>query len=103
MELERKVIIAKGRQLRSSWTIEYRDDLWYDFTGSRPKYKVQSTWNSSTSGTKMYQIEYQFEVYEWLENEHSQFGIKNPSWWKVNGKINITDTLFTLLTLKFSE
>lgn len=100
MEIEHKAIIAKARTLKGTWTIDYVAD-WV--VSPRSNYKIVSSWKSTSSQVNMHQIVASHKVLDWLESEHSQFGIKNPSWWKVNGKININETMFTLLTLKFSE
>lgn len=103
----RKAFSTLGRSFGKSSTTAFYDawrhmyNVYYDFNFDR--YQILSQWISSTTGMKMYQLSVSTDVYKWLVEEHNQYGIKNPSWWKVNGKININETLFTLLTLKFAK
>lgn len=73
------------------------DELW-----GLPRYRVNKTW-TDRKGRKMHRIGANAEVREWLATEHSQYGVKNPEWWTANNYINITDRLYTLLTLKWAE
>jgi hypothetical protein len=73
------------------------DELW-----SLPRYRVNKTW-TDRKGRKMHRIGANAEVREWLATEHSQYGVKNPDWWAAHNYINITDRLYTLLTLKWAE
>lgn len=73
------------------------DEVW----GLR-KYYVSKSWHDRR-GRKMHRIGANDEVREWLETEHSQYGVSNPDWWKFKTMINITDKLLTLLVLRFAE
>lgn len=73
------------------------DELW-----GLPRYRVNKTW-TDRKGRKMHRIGANAEVREWLATEHSQYGVKNPDWWTAHNYINITDRLYTLLTLKWAE
>ena len=66
------------------------------------KYRISKSW-TDRRGRKMYRIAANDEVREWLDTEHNQYGVANPDWWKFEGRINITDKLFTLLVLRFAE
>lgn len=74
--------------IRSLWTIE--------------RYNHIKTWRAR-NGTKMHRIECGDEIYDWLVTEHPQQGNNNPDWWRFDRKINITDKLYTLLTLRWAE
>jgi len=66
------------------------------------KYRVRKSW-CDRRGRKMHRIAANDEVREWLDTEHSQYGVSNPDWWKFEDSINITDKLYTLLVLRFAE
>ena len=66
------------------------------------RYNHVKSWKSR-NGTKMHRIECNDEVYDWLVTEHPQAGRNNPDWWKFERMINITDQLYTLLTLRWAE
>jgi hypothetical protein len=51
----------------------------------------------------MHRIAANDEVRDWLDTEHSQYGVSNLDWWKFQDSINITDKLLTLLVLRFAE
>lgn len=109
-----KQVIARGRQLGKS-SLEAQilkhqaqlmqrsidraiiDEIW-----SMDKYMIRKSW-TDRRGRKMHRIGANDEVREWLEENHPQYGVSNPEWWKFEGKINITDKLFTLLVLRFAE
>ena len=108
-------IIATGRQMGKSTSLEYAilrehakqmsdsidrmiiDELW-----RLPRYRVNKSW-TDRRGRKMHRIGANDEVREWLATEHSQYGVSNPEWWAAHNYINITDKLYTLLVLRWSE
>jgi len=109
-------VIAKGRQLGKS-TLSLADQMLQhqsqlmqrsidrmvmEEIWSLYKYRIHKSW-TDRRGHKMYRISANDEVREWLDTEHSQYGVSNPDWWKFENKINITDKLFTLLVLRFAE
>ena len=73
------------------------DEIW-----ALDKYRVRKSW-TDRRGRKMHRIAANDEVRDWLDTEHSQYGVSNPDWWKFQNSINITDKLFTLLALRFAE
>jgi|688.fasta_scaffold33537_4 hypothetical protein len=112
-----KQIIARGRQLGKSTIIDIQniilkqqaaamqksiDYMIMDEVWDMNKYQLHKSWKSR-NGTKMHRIGADYDVRRWLEEEHSQYGISNPDWWKFENNINITDKLYTLMVLKFAE
>ena len=108
-----KQIIARGRQLGKSnlqdliikqqalqmqRSIDYMimDEVW-----DMNKYSIHKSWKAR-NGTKMHRIGADYDVRQWLESEHNQYGRNNPSWWKYENQINITDKLFTLLVMRWA-
>jgi len=91
-------IILKQQTLAMSKSI---DRMIIDEMQYTPKtYRIEKSWTDRKSG-KMYRIAVSGRVLEWLETTQSQYGISNPSWWKFQDQINITNTLFSILILKF--
>lgn len=70
------------------------------YAQSMPSYRLKKSWRNRR-GELMHRISASGAVREWLETEHSQFGVPRPQWWKFDGKINISDRLFMLLVLKY--
>jgi hypothetical protein len=71
------------------------------WSGPFEKYQVNKSWNDRR-GRKMHRISATYEIRNWLEEEHSQYGINNPEWWKYGGQINITDKLYMLLVMRWA-
>jgi hypothetical protein len=109
-----KQVIARGRQMGKSNLQEIMikqqatamqksiDKMIIDEVRGVRKYHIWKSWRDRR-GRQMHRIGANNEVREWLEQEHSQHGVHNPEWWKLGIMINITDRLFTLLTLKWTE
>lgn len=95
------MIIMKGRQLGKSTLIMNLPYSHFDEWHTDP-YTIHHQWTSS-AGDEMYQLSIGAEVFAWLHEEQSQYGIKNPAWWKVNGKYNMKASVFTMLSLKFAK
>jgi hypothetical protein len=64
-------------------------------------YSIIKTWRDRR-GRKMHRVSVNYQVLDWLATEHNQYGVSNPEWWKFDGKINITDKLYTLLVLRWA-
>ena len=111
-----KQVIVKGRRLGKS-TLSFEqamlrelsqemseniDRMIIDEIWRLDNYRVHKSW-TDRQGRKMHRIGANDEVRAWLEENHSQYGVANPDWWKFENKINITDKLFTLLVLRFAE
>jgi hypothetical protein len=111
-----KQVIVKGRRLGKS-TLSFEqamlrelsqemseniDRMIIDEIWKMDKYRVRKSW-TDRRGRKMHRIAADDEVREWLDTEHSQYGVSNPDWWKFENSINITDKLYTLLVLRFAE
>ena len=95
-----KMTILKGRQFGKTafqMQLNQLNSYWHN-----DPYTIHHQWTSS-SGEEMYQLSIGAEVFEWLNEEQSQYGIKNPDWWKVNGKYNMKASVFTMLSLKFAK
>ena len=106
----------RGRQLgKTGLTDEQYDRAakqWADFIDSMvlnditglgtAKYRLFKTWRNR-KGQQMRRAGVSPAVLAWLEEKHPQFGKSNPEWWKFEGKINITDELYTLLVLRWAE
>ena len=73
------------------------DEIW-----AIDKYRIRKSW-TDRRGRKMHRIAANDEVRDWLDTEHSQYGVNSPDWWKFQDSINITDKLLTLLVLRFAE
>lgn len=111
-----KQIIMAGRRMgKSTASLEYTmlkeqakamqksiDRMIIDEIWALDKYRIQKSWHDRR-GRQMHRIAANDEVRAWLEQEHSQYGVNNPDWWKFENKINITDKLLTLLVLRFAE
>ena len=109
-------VIARGRHMgKSIANLEYAmlqeqtkqmsaniDKMIIDEIWALDKYRVRKSW-TDRRGRKMHRIAANDEVRDWLDTEHSQYGINNPDWWKFQDSINITDKLLTLLVLRFAE
>ena len=65
------------------------------------RYSIHKSWKAR-NGTKMHRINVNREIYQWLEEEHTQAGASNPEWWQFREQINITDKLLTLLVMRWS-
>lgn len=109
-----KQIIARGRQLGKS-NLEYAmlkehveamqksiDKMIIDEIWALDKYRIRKSW-TDRRGRQMHRIAANDEVRDWLDTEHSQYGVSDPDWWKFQDSINITDKLLTLLILRFAE
>jgi hypothetical protein len=92
-------IILKQQALEMQKSIDKMilDEIW-----GLKKYHVNKSWQDRR-GRKMHRIGANDEVRAWLEENHSQYGVANPDWWRFQNQINITDKLFTLLVLRFAE
>ncbi len=109
-------VIARGRRLgKSTVSLEYAilreqaeamqksiDKMIIDEIWALDKYRIRKSW-TDRRGRQMHRIAANDEVRDWLDTEHSQYGVSNPDWWKFQNSINITDRLYTLLTLKWAE
>ena len=109
-------VIAMGRRMgKSTVSLEYAmlrdqttamqksiDKMILDEIWALDKYRVRKSW-TDRRGRKMHRIAANDEVRDWLDTEHSQYGVSNPDWWKFENSINITDKLYTLLVLRFAE
>ena len=95
--LEHAILKQQAEAMQKSIDKMIIDEIW-----SLDKYRIQKSWRDRR-GRKMHRIAANDEVREWLNTEHSQYGVSNPEWWKFENSINITDKLFTLLTLKWAE
>lgn len=73
------------------------DDLW-----QMQQYQLHRSF-TTRKGQRRHIIGVNSEISEWLMKEQNQFGRKNPDWTISDGKINISDRLYTLLILKFGE
>lgn len=95
--MRREIMLARqlGKALMSL------DPLKITQRGVTVNYRIQKTWNNRR-GQRMHRIEAKTKIYLWLLEEHNQFGRSNPEWWIYEGKINITDQLFSLLALRWS-
>ena len=112
-------IIAQGRRLGKSTMTQSLEDIiaadmakelklsidkaiideWWD----PPKtYRIERSWKDRRGG-KMYRIKVSGKVLEWLETTQSQYGISNPSWWKFQDQINISDKMLSMLMLKWGK
>lgn len=111
----RKIIAAGRRMGKSTVNLEYAilkqqteamqksiDKMIIDEIWALDKYRIRKSWRDR-QGRQMHRIAANDEVRNWLATEHSQYGVSNPEWWKFQDSINITDRLFTLLTLKWTE
>ena len=111
-----KQIIARGRRLgKSTVNLEHAmlkhqaqlmqrsiDRMIIDEIWALDKYHIRKSW-TDRRGRRMHRIAANDEVRDWLATEHNQYGVSNPEWWKFQDSINISDRLFTLLTLKWTE
>ena len=91
-------LIIKQQALQMQKSIDYMimDEVW-----DMDKYSIHKSWKAR-NGTKMHRISADYDVRQWLESEHTQYGKNNPSWWKYENQINITDKMLCMLILKFS-
>ena len=89
------------RQLSKDLKTVIDKDILEGWGGPFEKYQVNKSWNDRR-GRKMHRISATYEIRNWLEEEHSQYGINNPEWWKYDRQINITDKLFTLLAMRWA-
>ena len=92
-------IIVRQQSLEMAQSIDKMiiDEIW-----GLDKYRIRKSW-TDRRGRQMHRIAANDEVREWLDTEHSQYGVSNPDWWKFKDSIHITDKLFTLLVLRFAE
>ena len=97
VSLEYAMLQEQAKQMSASIDKMIIDEIW-----ALDKYRVRKSW-TDRRGRKMHRIAANDEVREWLDTEHSQYGINNPDWWKFQNSINITDKLYTLLVLRFAE
>jgi hypothetical protein len=95
-------IMIKGMvdQLSKSIDCMIIDDI--DELLSTEQYRVHRSF-TTRKGDRRHILSCNNEITDWLMNEQNQFGRKNPDWTISDGKINISDRLYTLLILKFGE
>jgi hypothetical protein len=100
-------IVSMGRRLgKSTWLQAYTqhitgDVYWDDTLAEIEKYSITKTWNDRR-GRKMLRINATREVRVWLKTDCSQFGVSDPLWWEFDGLINIRDTLYTVLVMRWA-
>jgi hypothetical protein len=83
------------------WTVAYLpDEIYDDFLEPVPALVV-NTYTSTTTGEKRHLLQVNDNVLNWLKEEHDQYGIKNPEWYWVNNRVNISDRLLLVLKLKW--
>ena len=97
VNLEYAMLQEQAKQMSDSIDKMIIDEIW-----ALDKYRVRKSW-TDRRGRKMHRIAANDEVRDWLDTEHSQYGVSNPDWWKFENSINITDKLYTLLVLRFAE
>ena len=97
LNLEAAILKQQAEAMQKSIDKMIIDEIW-----SLDKYRIRKSW-TDRRGRKMHRIAANDEVRDWLDTEHSQYGVSNPDWWKFQNSINITDKLFTLLALRFAE
>jgi hypothetical protein len=96
--LEEAIIANMSREMSNSIDKMIIDELW-----DTPKtYRIEKSWRDRRGG-QMYRIAVSGRVLEWLETTQSQYGISNPSWWKFQDQINISDKMLSLLILKWGK
>lgn len=97
MDLQSMILRDTAKEMSKSIDRMIIDELW----DPTPKtYRIEKSWTDH-NGRKMHRIAVSGSVLEWLDTTQSQYGIRNPSWWKFQDQINITDKLFSMLILKF--
>ena len=97
LSLEAQILQHQSQMMQKSIDKMILDEIW-----GLDKYHIRKSW-TDRRGRKMHRIAANDEVRVWLDQEHSQFGINNPDWWKFQNQINITDKLYTLLVLRLAE
>lgn len=97
ISLEHAILRQQTEAMQKSIDKMIIDEIW-----ALDKYRIRKSWHDRR-GRKMHRIAANDEVRDWLDTEHSQYGVSNPDWWKFQDSINITDKLLTLLVLRFAE
>ena len=96
-DIQSIIIAQQSREMQKSIDKMILDELWMV-----NHYNLKKSW-CDRRGRKMHRVGCSKEVMDWLEENHSQYGVANPEWWKFERCINITDKLFVLLTLRWAE
>lgn len=97
ISLEHAILRQQTEAMQKSIDKMIIDEIW-----AIDKYRIRKSW-TDRRGRQMHRIAANDEVRDWLDTEHSQYGVSNPDWWKFQDSINITDKLLTLLVLRFAE
>ena len=84
-DIQNIIIKQQARQMQKSIDHMILDEIW-----SLPTYRIIKSW-SDRKGLKIYRIAVSGRVLDWLETTQSQYGLKNPLWWKFQDQINITE------------
>lgn len=96
-KLMQTMITNMSRQFGKRIDAMILDDLF----ASRDKFYVVKKWKTR-KGITMRRLRVGGDIYQWLKENYDQFGKSNPQWWVFQGEINITERMFTLLSLRFS-
>lgn len=81
------------------WIAQYMPDM--DIFDNIDPIFVVNTYTSSITKERRHLIEVNDEVYYWLKENYNQYGIKNPEWYLVKSKVNISDKLLLIVKLKW--